>query len=67
MLVVFLIGLLAAWVGRYLDVVLAVYIRRSSSVWISLYCVRRATFWLSAMALVVGTILGMMELYSFTR
>jgi len=66
-LVVFLIGLLAAWVGRYLDVVLAVNIRRLSSVWIGLHYVRRATFWLSTMAVVVGTILGLIELYSFTR
>ena len=66
-LVVFLIGLLAAWIGRYLDVVLAVDIRRSSSVWIGLYCVRRATFWLSAMAVLVGAVLGLIELYGFTR
>ena len=66
-LVIFLIGLLSAWIGRYLDVVLAVDIRRSSAIWIGLYYVRRATFWLSAMAVVVGSILGLIELYGFTR
>jgi hypothetical protein len=66
-LVVFLIGLLAAWIGRYLDVVLAVDIRRSRSVWIGLYYCRRATFWLSAMAVVVGSILGLIKLYGFTH
>jgi len=66
-LVVFLIGLLSAWIGRYLDVVLAVDIRRSSAIWIGLYYCRRATSWLSAMAVAVGSILGLIELYGFTR
>jgi hypothetical protein len=66
-LVVFLAGLLSAWVGRYLDVILAVDIRRSSAVWINLYYIRRGIFWLSAMAVVVGTVLGLIVLYGFTR
>ena len=66
-LAVFMIGLLFSWVGRYLDVILAVDIRRSSSVWISLYYIRRTFFWTSAIAVMVGSLLGMIELYGFTR
>lgn len=66
-LVAFLTGLLFSWIGRYLDVVLAVDLRRSSAVWINLYYIRRSCFWLSAITVVVGVILGLIELYGFTR
>lgn len=66
-LVVFIFGLLFAWVGRYLDVILAVDIRRASAVWIIIYYIRRGIFWLSAISVVVGTTLGLVELHAFTR
>lgn len=66
-LVAFLTGLLFSWIGRYLDVVLAVDLRRSSAVWIKLYYIRRSCFWFSAITVVVGVLLGLIELYGFTR
>ncbi len=66
-LVMFLTGLLTAWVGRYLDVVLSVEINGSSSAWIALYYIRRSLFWVSAIAVVVGTVTGMMEIFTYTR
>ncbi len=66
-LVAFLIGLFLVWIGRYLDVILAVDIRRASAAWIPTYYVRRSVFWLSAMCVVLGTVLCLVELYTFTR
>ncbi len=53
--------------GRYLDVLLSVDINGSSSAWIALYYIRRSLFWFSAIAVVVGTVTGMMEIFAYTR
>ena len=66
-LVMFLAGLLSAWVGRYLDVVLSIDIKGSSSVWITLYYIRRSLFWFTAIAVVVGSVTGLLEIFTYTR